>query len=59
MPYLIKSTEGRGYVTPSGSHKAYTKNIREARKFPTREAAQRELCEGNERIVDGYTEAGF
>jgi hypothetical protein len=59
MKLLIKSTEGRGYVAPSGSHKSYTKDIKAARKFNSREEAERELCVESERIVDAYEEAGL
>lgn len=55
--YVIKRTDqGRGYVTPPGSAHSYTRDLREARTFTTKEAANRERCEGNEISVPLETE---
>ena len=51
--YAIKRTDqGGGYVAPAGSHKSYTKNVRNAQLFTNREDAERNRCPGNEVIVD-------
>lgn len=42
--------KGNLFVAPAGSHKSYTSNIRKARRFSSREAAQADAC-GNERVV--------
>jgi hypothetical protein len=38
------------YVAVSGSESSYTRNLDRARRFPTREAAQRDACD-NESVV--------
>lgn len=48
--YVIERAP-REYVAPHGSEHSYVRNIEDAAKFPTREAALREAC-GNEHIVD-------
>ena len=48
--YVIMRTDG-AYVARSGSASSYTRALQNARTWPTREAAKRELCPGNERIV--------
>ena len=61
MCYVIKRQpdgpmdKGYKYVSPAGSRSSYTNKLQEARRFPTREAADRECC-GNERVVP-YNEA--
>lgn len=49
--FVIKSTEGRGYVALPGSRHSYTRSLKLARKFETREAALRDACVENERVV--------
>jgi hypothetical protein len=52
MSYVIQRTDGKvAYVTRSGSLHAYTTRLQDARVFPTREEAERELCWGNERVL--------
>ena len=49
--YVIKRTDqSGGWVMPPGSHESYTSKLQHARKFPTRESAERERCPGNETI---------
>ena len=51
MKYVLKRTDqGGGYVALPGSRKAYLKSILSARRFDTREEAERERCEENEII---------
>lgn len=53
MQYVIRRTDqGGGYVNQPGSHKSYTHNRERARRFPTLEAAQADLCVGNEVIEE-------
>lgn len=52
MPYVIERTDqGGGYVAPAGSRGSYVRELQRARTFPTREAAERERCPENERVV--------
>jgi hypothetical protein len=48
--YVIQRNDG-AYVAAPGSPSSYTRQLERARRFPTIEAAERELCVGNERIV--------
>lgn len=50
MSYVIMRTDGV-YVARSGSASSYTPYLQRARVFTTREAAERERCPGNERVV--------
>lgn len=50
--YVIRRTDqGGGYVAPAGSPSSYVQALQYARVFPTREAAERECCPGNELVV--------
>lgn len=49
--YVLQRTTDGAFVAPPGSPKAYVKSLQNARTFPTREAAERERCPENERIV--------
>lgn len=49
-PYDSKPA-GDWFVSLPGSEKSYTLSIHNARRFPSREAAQRDAC-GNESVVD-------
>lgn len=52
MTYILRRTDqGGGYVAQPGSHNSYTKDPLKARRFPTREAAERDRCPGNEVVV--------
>lgn len=51
MYVIIRTDQGGGYVSEPGSTGSYTHNLRRARVFSTREAAERECCPGNERPV--------
>ena len=53
MNYIIMRQDG-AFVTPSGSASSYTRDILKARKFATREAAERERCPENESVVSLY-----
>lgn len=55
--WVIKRHEDGWYVTRPGSAKAYSPDIRKARVFPTREAAQADAC-GNESVVSVEEEIG-
>jgi len=46
--YIIK--KGNLYVANPGSKNSYTNKIEKARKFSTKEAAEKEKC-GNEMVV--------
>ncbi len=48
--YVIIRSDGL-FVAPPGQRSSYTKKLQHARTFPTREAAERERCPGNERVV--------
>lgn len=53
MAYVIRRTDqGGGYVAPSGSASSYVKHPDNARQYPTREAAERDKCPGNEVVVE-------
>lgn len=51
MAWILRKTDASGnqrrFVTPDGSHHAYTAKRENAKQFATREAAEREAC-GNE-----------
>ena len=51
--YVIQASHGR-YVAPKGTYLAYVRDLAEARKYPTREAAERDCCVGNERVISLY-----
>ncbi len=50
MVYVIQRTDGK-YVAPPGREHSYTSKLQHARKFASREAAERDLCIENERVV--------
>ena len=51
--YVIKRTDqGGGYVNLPGSKSSYTKSIERARKYDSRQAAEEDLCPGNEVVVE-------
>jgi hypothetical protein len=53
MSYVIKRTDqGGGFVSKPGGAKSYTKDMRQMRKYPTREAAETDRCQDNEIVVD-------
>jgi hypothetical protein len=53
MAYVIVDRlHGRGYVAPDGSEHAYVRDAMKAKKFSTREAAEKELCVDNECVVN-------
>lgn len=56
-PYVIRRNEDGAYVTPPGSQHSYTKDLRKARLFNTREEAERDKC-GNETIASALGEIG-
>ena len=49
--YVIQRVTDGAYVAPSGSPSSYVRALQAARVFGSREAAERELCVENERIV--------
>ena len=46
--YVIQDTKSGKYVARPGSESSFTKSIIEARKFPTREIADKEKCDCSE-----------
>ena len=53
MAYLLKRTDRcGGFVAKSGRPSSYTNNLRNARKFDTREEAEANRCVGNEIVLD-------
>ena len=51
--YVLERTDqGGGYVTPRGSSHSYTKDLRCAMVWTTREEAEADRCVENERVVD-------
>jgi hypothetical protein len=48
--YVLMRTDG-AFVAREGSQSSYTKDLRKARRFPTKEAAERDRCVENERIL--------
>lgn len=57
MEYVLKRHEDGRYVSLPGSEHSYTRSLKGAQKFPTRDAAQRSACE-NERAVSIAEETG-
>lgn len=48
--YVIRRSDG-AFVAKPGSKGSYTVSITAARIYPTIEAAQVDLCKGNERVA--------
>jgi hypothetical protein len=48
--YVIRSNDTGKYVAYPGLASSYTRNILDARRFPTRAAAEAECC-GNEYVI--------
>jgi len=49
MAYVIRRTDqGRGYVAPAGSTHSYTARKDRARRYATRDEADRDRCPENE-----------
>jgi len=61
MSYVIQRTTDGAYVARPGSRSSYVRELQHARVFLSREAAERERCPGNERIVesDAWSRAQF
>jgi len=55
MTYVLRRHEDGKYVAPPGSPKSYVTDLRKARRFPTRAAAEADAC-GNETAIP-YEEA--
>lgn len=51
MAYVLQRTDDGAYVAPSGGAAAYTRLLQNARTFATREAAERDRCVENERVL--------
>lgn len=49
--FVLQNTETGKFVAPPGQDKSYTADLTAARVFATREAAERERCVENERVV--------
>ncbi len=49
--YVIRNTDTGRFVAPPGSEFSYTKTLEAARTFPTRAAAEDEVCFDNEVII--------
>ena len=48
--YVIRRNEDGAYVAPAGQRSSYTRVLENARKFNSRDSAQREAC-GNETVL--------
>lgn len=48
--YVIRSKDTGKYVANPGRNSSYTRDILQARRFPTREAAQADAC-GSEVVI--------
>lgn len=48
--YVIQRDDG-AFVSRPGSDHSYTRLLQQARTFATRDAAERERCPGNERVL--------
>jgi len=51
MYVIVRTDQGGGYVAMPGLHNSYTRFLQKARVFPTREAAERERCPENEKVI--------
>lgn len=51
MPYFIKRKPDNVYVSKPGSRSSYTKNILNAKSYPTKYEAEKDLCPENEYIT--------
>ena len=49
--FIIRRNNDGAYVAPPGRPSSYTGYLQDARRFPTREAAQKECC-GNEHVAE-------
>lgn len=55
MSYVLRRTNDTGgYVAKPGSRSSYVRDIRCARRFPTREAAERDRCPENEVVTEAF-----
>lgn len=50
--FVIKKTDSKMYVAPSGSKHSYTTSLENARKYHTKKEAETDLCKENEIICD-------
>lgn len=50
MQWVLIRNENGMYVTKPGGHNSYTKSLKHAQRFPTKEAALADAC-GNERAI--------
>lgn len=51
MFILVRNHDGK-YVAGPGSASSYTKSLRDAWKFPTRDEAERNRCTENEHVAE-------
>ncbi len=54
MPFIIKRTDqGGGYHCDPSRHRgaSYTRDIMRAKRYPTKESAERDSCPGNEVVI--------
>jgi hypothetical protein len=54
LPYgwvIQRTDQGGGYAAPPGSRHSYVADVLRARVFPSKEAAEKECCPGNEVAV--------
>ena len=55
MFVIVRHTrQGARYVAPAGSPRAYVPDLTGARTWASREAAVKDCCVGNERVVSVY-----
>lgn len=50
--YIIRRTDQGGYVAPPGSKNSYTKSALKARRFDSKEEAERNRCVENEVVIN-------
>jgi hypothetical protein len=50
MIYVIVRDDGK-FVTPAGSEKSYSDKLQDAQGYASREAADRDCCPENNRVV--------
>jgi hypothetical protein len=53
MSYLLQRADGAYVSDPhrNGTGRSYTRDLMRAKVYPTREAAERDRCPGNETLV--------
>jgi hypothetical protein len=58
MAYVLQRHEDGAFVAPRGSPASYTQDLRKARKYTTKEEAEKDRCVGNESVLTVEQAAG-